>query len=73
MPIRKWIFQYVLMLLVLFAIFAGVQYMKGRELEYALEFGMLWSFISSTIFLVVRIRNYKMRVACKVCSDLPES
>ena len=72
MPVRKWIFQYVMMLLALFVLFSGVQYLKGRELEYALEFGVLWAFVSSTIFLAVRIRNYKNRVACQLCNDLPE-
>lgn len=65
-------FQYLMMLLTLSALFSGVQYLKGRGLEYALEFGVLWAFISSTIFLVVRIRNYKNRVACQLCNDLPE-
>ncbi len=72
MPIRKWIFQYVMMVLALFVLFAGVQNLKGRELEYALEFGVLWAFVSSTIFLIVRIRNYKNRIACQLCNDLPE-
>lgn len=65
-------FQYLMMLLTLSALFSGVQYLKGRGLEYALEFGVLWAFISSTIFLVVRIRNYKNRVACQLCNDLSE-
>lgn len=72
MPIRKWIFQYLVMLVVLFTLFAGVQFLKGRELEYSLEFGVLWALISSTIFLIVRIRNYKKRIACQLCNDLPD-
>lgn len=72
MPVRKWIIQYVVMLVALFALFTGVQYLKGRALDYALEFGVLWALASSTIFLVVRIRNYKKRVACRLCNDLPE-
>lgn len=71
-PIKKWIFQYVVMLLILFTLFSVVQYLKGRGLEYALEFGALWAFITSTIFLAVRIKNFKNRIACKVCNDLPE-
>lgn len=60
------------MLVVLFTLFAGVQFLKGRELEYSLEFGVLWALISSTIFLIVRIRNYKKRIACQLCNDLPD-
>ncbi|MFV8782340.1 hypothetical protein ACNKU7_07950 [Microbulbifer sp. SA54] len=72
MPVKKWTVQYVLMALVLFFLFAGVQYLKGRGLAYALEFGAIWAFTSASIFLVVRYRNYKNRIACKVCNDLPE-
>lgn len=73
MPARKWIFQYFLMLPLLFVLFTAVQYFKGRELEYALKFGVLWAFITSTIFFAVRIRNYKQRVACQLCNDLPDT
>ena len=72
MPIKKWIFQYFVMALALFAIFSSVQYLKGHDLAYSLNFGALWSLISSSIFLLVRIRNFRNRVACKVCNDLPE-
>ncbi|AOS96931.1 hypothetical protein AUP74_01494 [Microbulbifer aggregans] len=70
MPIRKWSIQYLVMLLLLFTLFSAVQYLKGRELAYAIEFGVLWAWISSTIFLVVRIRNYRNRVDCQLCNDL---
>lgn len=69
-PIRKWSIQYLVMLLLLFTLFSAVQYLKGRELAYAIEFGVLWAWISSTIFLVVRIRNYRNRVDCQLCNDL---
>ncbi len=72
MPIRKWVLQYAVMVLILFTLFSGVQYLKGHSIEYALEFGALWGLISSTIFLVVRIRNYRNRIACQLCNDLPE-
>ncbi|MBB5210642.1 hypothetical protein HNQ53_000830 [Microbulbifer hydrolyticus] len=72
MPVRKSIFQYAVMAVLLFTLFTGVQYLKGRELEYAIEFGILWAFITSSIFLIFRIRNFKNRVACKRCNDIPE-
>ncbi len=72
MPIKKWILQYVLMIAVLFVAFAGVQVIKGRGLNYALEFGLIWSLVSCSIFMLVRIRNYNKRIACKLCNDLPQ-
>lgn len=69
---KKWMFQYAAMVFILSILFSGVQYLKGRGLDYALEFGFLWAFISSTIFLAVRIRNYRKRIPCALCNDLSE-
>lgn len=71
-PVRKWIVQYLAIWLLLCSVFSVVQHLKGRELSYALEFGVLWALISSTIFFMVRIRNYRSRVACQLCNDLPD-
>lgn len=71
MPIKKWAIQYVLMTLVLFIVFSAVQSMKGQELEYAVRFGALWAFISSTIFFATRVYYFRKNIACSVCNDLP--
>lgn len=72
MPIRKWIIQYLIAVPVVALLLGGVQMLKGRELEYAVEFGLLWGFISATIFLATRIYYYKKGLYCKVCNDLPD-
>ena len=71
MPIKKWILQGLVALPALFVLFAAVQYLKGRSLEYSLEFAVLWSFISVTIFFASRVYYYKKGMACRVCDDLP--
>lgn len=42
-------------------------------MEYSLEFGALWSFISTTLFLGTRIYYYRKNIYCAVCNDLPAS
>lgn len=70
MPIKKWIFQYTTMLIVLFISLALVQYLKGRGLEYSIEFGVFWSFLATTMFQGARIYYYRKNIYCAVCNDL---
>lgn len=73
MPIKKWILQYATMLAALAVALALVQYLKGRNLEYSVEFGILWAFLATTIFLGTRIYYYRKNIYCAVCNDLPET
>jgi len=72
MPIRKWILQYVTTLAVLTVVLSLVQYLKGRDVEYSVEFGMLWAFLAATMFLGTRIYYYRKNIYCAVCNDLPD-
>ncbi|CCQ10989.1 hypothetical protein PALB_18630 [Pseudoalteromonas luteoviolacea B = ATCC 29581] len=71
MPIKKWIYQYSIALPVVFLILAGVQYFKGRSAEYSIEFGIIWSIISVSVFAIRRIYNYRKSINCAICNDLP--
>ena len=71
MPIKKWAIQYVSMA-VLAGLFLGlVQLLKGRGLEYSIQFGVLWGIVSATVFLVTRIYYFRKSIYCKVCADVP--
>lgn len=52
---------------------AGVQYLKGRSLEYAIEFGVLWALVAVSIFAFRRFYNFRKNINCVICNDLPES
>ncbi|AOE50367.1 hypothetical protein [Kangiella sediminilitoris] len=71
LPWKKWIIQYAMMAAVLFVLLAGVQYLKGKSIDYSIEFGVLWALITSTIFLATRTYYFKKNIACQVCNDLP--
>ena len=72
MPIKKWLGQYALALPSLFLLFASVQYLKGRSIEYALEFGFIWSVVSLVIFAARRVYMYKKNIECAVCNDIQQ-
>lgn len=71
MPVKKWIYQYSVALPLVFILLAGVQYWKGRTIEYSIEFGILWSVLSVLVFALRRAYNYRKNINCAVCNDLP--
>lgn len=73
MPIKKWLIEYAIALPLLFVLLAGVQYLKGRGLDYAIEFGLLWATISVTVFALTRAYNFHKNIQCSVCNDLPDN
>lgn len=73
MPIKKWIFQYAVASPIIFVLLTGVQYLKGRSVEYSVEFGVLWTFISIAVFASRRIYNYRKNIDCIICNDLPKN
>ncbi len=73
MPIKKWVFQYLIALPIIFVLLAGIQYLKGRSLEYAIEFGVMWSLISVAIFALRRFYFYRKNIKCAVCNDIPDN
>lgn len=70
MPIKKWILQYSLAFPMLFALFSGVQYIKGQTVFYSVTFGLTWAFISIAIFAIRRAYNFKKNIDCQLCNDL---
>ncbi len=71
-PIKKWLFQYSIALPLVFLLLAAVQYAKGRSLEYAIEFGLVWSFISVAVFAARRAYSFRQNIHCALCNDLPK-
>jgi hypothetical protein len=72
MPIKKWILQYVIATVICFILFAAVQYLKGRGIEYSINFGLLWSFLAVTVFFIRRVYNYRKNISCGICNDIPK-
>ena len=56
---------------IIFALLAGIQYLKGQTLGYSVEFGVIWTVISLSIFAARRAYNFRKNIACQVCNDIP--
>ena len=72
MPVKKWIVQYIIAFVVCFLIFATVQYLKGRGINYALNFGALWSFLAVSVYFIRRVYNFRKNISCGLCNDISE-
>lgn len=72
MPVRKWILQYCIAMPIIFIVLAGVQYIKGQTLAYAVEFGVFWTCISVALFAIRRAYNFRKNIDCQICNDLPQ-
>ncbi|RDV24221.1 hypothetical protein DXV75_15455 [Alteromonas aestuariivivens] len=71
MAVRKWVIQYALALPLAFVVLGGIQFLKGKDIGYCLEFGLLWSVLSVSVFAGTRIYYYRKGMYCAVCNDLP--
>lgn len=71
MPIKKWLIQYAVALPIVSLLLSGAQCLKGRSLEYSIEFGITWAVISISIFAFRRFYNYRKSINCALCNDLP--
>ena len=69
MPIKKWLIQYLLALPLVFLLLAGIQYLKNRGLEYSIQFGLLWAFISVSIFFAARGYYFRKGMHCKISNE----
>ena len=63
MPIKKWAAQYGIAFPIIFVLLAGVQYLKGQTLGYSVEFGVIWTVISLSIFAARRAYNFRKNIA----------
>lgn len=72
MPLKKWAIQYSIAFPFVCALLGGLQFIRGRSLEYSIEFGVLWALISIAVFALRRAYNYKMHIHCGICDDLPQ-
>ncbi|NMH58689.1 hypothetical protein [Alteromonas ponticola] len=71
MPITKWLVQYSIAFPLIFLLLAGVQYLKGHAIAYSIEFGLLWTTLSITVFALRRAYIFRKNVHCHLCNDLP--
>jgi ribose/xylose/arabinose/galactoside ABC-type transport system permease subunit len=64
-----WIKRALLVLVLSFAIIAGAQYLKTKDLNYAMTQAAIWGAVSTATYMVVLWRKLKKHPACAVRAD----
>jgi len=60
----SWIKRALLILALSFAFIAGAQYLKTKDLNYAVIQAAIWSSVSTSVYLVVLWRKLKKNRVC---------
>ncbi len=72
MGLSFWIRRYLTVLVIAFAILTTIHWLKGNNVQVSLEFGLLWSLITTTVFTAARIYHSRRGQHCAICKDTPE-
>jgi len=67
-----WLRRFVTVLSGAFAVICIAQLLKGHDLAYSANQGLIWSLIAATIFTGSRIYQSRQGQHCALCKDTPE-
>jgi hypothetical protein len=67
-----WVRRFIAVLLLVGAIVALGQWMRGHTLQYAGIQGLIWGPITSAVFTTARIFQSRRKQHCAICKDTPE-
>ena len=73
MRFKFWLKRFLQVFLVAFAILTASEMLKHHGLGNALQFAALWAFLSTSIFIGVRIYYTSKGKNCPMCNDLPQT
>ena len=72
MKIRNWIWLLSRNFTIAAVLLGSVQWLKRNDVNYAIEFGLLWGVISALIFTGAQYHRWRRNIACALCEDLPK-
>lgn len=67
-----WFRRYLTVFAIAFAIIAVAQLLKGHSQHHAVEQGLIWAFVSASVFTGSRIWQSRRGRHCALCRDTPE-
>ena len=73
MTIAFWIKRALLVLALSFAFIASAQYLKSKDLNYAITQAAIWGSISTLTYLTVLWRKLKKNPACAINAENKKS
>ena len=72
MGFKFWLFRATSVFTVIFFLLGIIYYFKGYETQEAILSAVIWSFISTSVFICTRLYHSKKGRSCAICNDTPE-
>ncbi|GAA5137195.1 hypothetical protein GCM10025767_17550 [Thalassotalea piscium] len=72
MGIKFWVVRSIKVFLSIFVILIIIEQLKGHDIQNAVMFSLLWSFLSTLVFISSRVYQSRKGVVCTLCNDTPE-
>lgn len=73
MGIKFWIKRFSFVFLIVLVVLSLVRLLKGDSFADAIVFSLIWSTISSAVFVGSRLYQSSKNRECVICNDTPES
>jgi hypothetical protein len=67
-----WIRRFFTVLVLAGVLIGLAQWARDHTIRYAIAQGVIWGFISATVFTIARIIQSRRNQHCAICKDTPE-
>ena len=68
--ILLWLRRFAIVFAVAFVVISGAQLLRGRAAGFALLHGLVWSAISTAVFIAAQAHRERKRQRCAVCDAI---
>jgi hypothetical protein len=72
MGMAFWIRRYVVVFCIALVVIGVAQWLKGKSVDAALSHALLWSAMSTSVFIAARMYQSARKQHCALCRDTPE-
>lgn len=72
MSTKFWILRAIRVFTLVAILLFMVEILKGHDIQSALSFALLWSFIATAIFIATRLYHSSKGRHCALCNDTPD-
>jgi len=71
MGLKFWLLRFIKVFVSVLVVLFLVHLIKGNEYLESFYFALIWSFISTGIFIGSRIYQSRKGIPCELCNDIP--
>ncbi|NQY65336.1 MAG: hypothetical protein HRT38_16770 [Alteromonadaceae bacterium] len=72
MGFKFWIIRAIKVFVSVVILLFIVEQLKGHSLEDSILFSILWSFLSTSVFIGSRVYQSRKGIVCELCNDTPD-